>query len=283
MNWFNDVFLQMIDNKTWLYNLGFFSDGLLFMAIALCLVSVFSGKMTKKHYFLSFSIAVIMLILDKMVELPFYELFEHPRLKFLTMDTILYVLAMVVGLTSFILIATLKKLRTIESISFTSALLVMSVLIYSYHLLILNAGLKTAVKVNESFYAEIMSGDNHVFDFFCEGGKVTCYSGDINDFPKHLAELPNDFVLAYKELAAKPTPPVFMLSNVATTAETKYTSVFAQRGSEYRMIYDTKKAVRLFNSQKMQFMALANAAVLFWFIGSCLVVLIHRKILFKRK
>lgn len=278
MNEFGTYFLEIMNSQTGIYHLGFKLGNLIYILTGICLASFFSKGFGVKQYTIGIVIGLIIKALQVTFEAPFDSFDSNPRLQNIKSDALSYIFAMLIGLSGIIIAIVNKKKRKLEVIAFSASLFIITMLVYSYHVVIINGGLKSAAASNEVQLDKIARSPESTFLYFCSTNQgYTCFDGDVRDLKEDTKNITSEFYAAYSDMKQFVEHPSFKFSNVSAPAEVKYSLVFIQAGENYRLIMETEQAEYLFKTHSIQFHLFANAAVLFWTLGALLVVFLHKR------
>lgn len=205
------------------------------------------------------------------------------RVQTFSLDTWAILLGWLIGLV--LLIYSVKNsTRTLQRVIVSIVLIMTCSLMYGYHLLLIQGGMKSSMILEEQRLLRTIELPLLQWEIACETNGYECQSGGIDgiiDYHEpNINKQINDFVGFYRQ--ESPGNIYFSMSKGLVVARAPFVAAFTEDQAGYRLMVDRNSAGIYFNIAEHGFRIFSNLAMFFWFFGGLLVIILHEIMIEKR-
>lgn len=284
MNWFSTYYQTALNSNSWLTDLSP-STPIFFLLFSIFLgASLFPLKQVKVTAFI---IAALSAYACKEFLNPIFSIeFLHTgsRLDSLSLDTFVVMVGMILG-PILLGACVIKKFRSLDRMMTGLLIAVTAWLIFGYHMLLINGGMKYDLKLRETDLVSVLKLSDQGFKETCSAMRLDCREGakteKLHYLSSEVERQANDYLSFYREQGKIPL--LFSDSNALITQNTPYAYAYIETSTKFRWVIDTNTPQKIFTSYKALFALVVSAIVYFWSLFIFTAMFLHHLMGFLRQ
>lgn len=287
MNWFEPVFwASQASRSGWIYDAPFVGEGallgLLLMGIALLARRSVPPSAMLACFLSGFALSYS----DWLGSFVSLSIGLSQQQGMISGNTLAYVVSGLVG-AFLVALSMFRRSRSLCRLATGTGLVASFTLLYSYHIFLINGQMKTVIRLEAEKHQQILGASPILIRDYCDRLSLQCYVGDIANLPEiDNTWLSHEFTTYREFYRHHPNAEgiiSFHSSNVLLLRDSAYAMAYLEHESHVRRIIDRQGPIQIADAARSTFFFFANLATLFWSGFAVAVILLHQRMLRKRR